>query len=364
MTDREIDVIVSASPNEISLDVHIDNVNPCEYPVLETLDCSYILNPSHGLSTKLLTCVLPSYDFSDVPTQLALTVPQKVDLATYLCDPVVIIQISAIYSNPLYNAALLLNAEYPDIVVQAIVGATPLLLFTNETDAQKDYNSTNIDYSVGARLTALVANTKWATNVLPYAIANGTCQQLNDNLTGAQRQVIQQVYVGKSGQTTSYVANDDGALQSGRGVDFFTLNCNNPSGNTNRFEKLVPNFITNWRDKTMIYKIQQGNQTWANMFLAIAVQNAIPLGGYNNWRAFNCVDAIAYACFGGTVGGGYYNYPPFLATVVSPYLAWTSNTAIGSITAALAIYMRNTNTWQVSALLKTSTYVFYLIRDF
>lgn len=201
----------------------------------------------------------------------------------------------------------------------------------------------------------------------PYTCFNintATCQQLNDNLTSAQRQVIQQVKVTKSGQTTSYAAGDDGTLQSGRGVDFFTLSCNNPSGNTNRFEELVANFITNWRDKTMIYKIQQGNQTWANMFLAIAVQNAIPLGGYSNWRAFNCVDAVVNACFEGTVGGGYYNYPPFLATVISPYNAWTGNTTKGSTTNAFAMYMRNTNTWQIAALAKTNTYPFYLIRDF
>jgi hypothetical protein len=39
----------------------------------------------------------------------------------------------------------------------------------------------------------------------------------------------------KTGANVSYQAQDDGALQFGNGVDFFTLNANNPFGNLNRF---------------------------------------------------------------------------------------------------------------------------------
>ena len=39
----------------------------------------------------------------------------------------------------------------------------------------------------------------------------------------------------KTGANISYQAQDDGALQFGNGVDFFTLNANNPFGNLNRF---------------------------------------------------------------------------------------------------------------------------------
>lgn len=38
----------------------------------------------------------------------------------------------------------------------------------------------------------------------------------------------------KTGANVSYQAQDDGALQFGNGVDFFTLNANNPFGNLNR----------------------------------------------------------------------------------------------------------------------------------
>jgi len=39
----------------------------------------------------------------------------------------------------------------------------------------------------------------------------------------------------KTGQTTSYRTGDDGDLEAGRDVDFFTLAENNPFGNTDRF---------------------------------------------------------------------------------------------------------------------------------
>ena len=39
----------------------------------------------------------------------------------------------------------------------------------------------------------------------------------------------------KTGQTTSYADGDDGDIQAGRDVDFFTLAVNNPFGNTSRF---------------------------------------------------------------------------------------------------------------------------------
>lgn len=43
----------------------------------------------------------------------------------------------------------------------------------------------------------------------------------------------------KTGQTTSYYTDDDGATQRGRDVDFFTLDGNNAFGNSNRFTDLL-----------------------------------------------------------------------------------------------------------------------------
>lgn len=56
----------------------------------------------------------------------------------------------------------------------------------------------------------------------------------------------------KTGQTTSYRTGDDGDIEAGRGVDFFTLAENNPFGNTNRFtdelggQNYTNNIVIDW----------------------------------------------------------------------------------------------------------------------
>jgi len=56
----------------------------------------------------------------------------------------------------------------------------------------------------------------------------------------------------KTGQTVSYRTGDDGDLEAGRNVDFFTLAENNPFGNTNRFtdelgtQTYTNNIVIDW----------------------------------------------------------------------------------------------------------------------
>lgn len=56
----------------------------------------------------------------------------------------------------------------------------------------------------------------------------------------------------KTGQTTSYRTGDDGDIEAGREVDFFTLAENNPFGNTNRFtdelggQTYTNNWVIDW----------------------------------------------------------------------------------------------------------------------
>jgi len=56
--------------------------------------------------------------------------------------------------------------------------------------------------------------------------------------------------IGKSGQTTSYYANDDGARQTGRGASFLVLDENNPFGHTRRFTGITGGYHngTTWVD--------------------------------------------------------------------------------------------------------------------
>ncbi len=69
------------------------------------------------------------------------------------------------------------------------------------------------------------------------------CQELNDNLTQGQRDLLQRSIPGKTGQTPTspLVAptGSDGDLELGRGVDFFTLGCDNEFGNTDRFTDFI-----------------------------------------------------------------------------------------------------------------------------
>lgn len=43
----------------------------------------------------------------------------------------------------------------------------------------------------------------------------------------------------KTGQTTSYRTGDDGDIEAGRGINFFTLNSNNPFNNDKRFTDVL-----------------------------------------------------------------------------------------------------------------------------
>lgn len=54
----------------------------------------------------------------------------------------------------------------------------------------------------------------------------------------------------KTGQTTSYRTGDDGDLERGRGVDFFTLAENNIFGNTYRFTGVTGGYYdgSNWKN--------------------------------------------------------------------------------------------------------------------
>lgn len=70
----------------------------------------------------------------------------------------------------------------------------------------------------------------------------------------------------KTGANTSYATGDDGALQRGRGVDFFTLSFNNGFGNTKRFT-----------DDT-------GNQTYTSLVVV-------------DWSTWNQVDSTVLAYY-------------------------------------------------------------------
>lgn len=146
----------------------------------------------------------------------------------------------------------------------------------------------------------------------------------------------------KTGQTTSYRTGDDGDLERGRGVDFFTLAENNPFGNTNRFtdelggqtytNKIVIDWSTYNGSTVLGYSRElqlTGNVTWNQ---AIDFCLSYNTGGFTNWRLWNMKEWMNVWYAPGTV---HFEYAPFSNVVGLAF--WTSNTNVNATAQAFVI---------------------------
>ena len=116
---------------------------------------------------------------------------------------------------------------------------------------------------------------------------NTSCSELNDLLTQTERNTLQRIASIKTGQTTSYAPGDDGDREDGRGVDFFTLDCNNPFGNTNAWtdenglQVYGNNYGINHQGEGLgWYLLTRGNLNWDTVMLNILTENTL---GYDDW---------------------------------------------------------------------------------
>jgi hypothetical protein len=142
----------------------------------------------------------------------------------------------------------------------------------------------------------------------------------------------------KTGQTTSFATGDDGDLQAGRAVDFFTLPANNPFGNTNRFTALdgsqtyANNIVIDWStyDGSTVLGYFRGsinvNRPWTDALLWAAGLNP---EGYTGWRLPNIKELQNLANY--DFGGGVLTYSP--VSLVSNSF-WSSTTANNNSAAA------------------------------
>jgi len=103
----------------------------------------------------------------------------------------------------------------------------------------------------------------------------------------------------KTDQTTSYRTGDDGDLQAGRNVDFFTLASNNPFGTTLRFtdefggSTYANNIVIDWStfngsEVLGYYRTAQGANIWDD-----AITNALALSistFTSGWRLTNMIE--------------------------------------------------------------------------
>ena len=168
----------------------------------------------------------------------------------------------------------------------------------------------------------------------------------------------------KTGQITSYRTGDDGDIEAGREVDFFTLAENNPFGNTNRFtDELGGQIYTNnividwstWNGLNVLgwYRTKQAEATWDDAIDGCLLLN---VAGFTTWYLPNVAEMFSLICFGTLPA---LNYTPFNDS--SPDILWTSTTRLGSPTAAM--HVRN-KTYYIADSLKTTSLKYYVCREF
>ena len=170
----------------------------------------------------------------------------------------------------------------------------------------------------------------------------------------------------KTGQTTSYRTGDDGDLEAGRAVDFFTLNYTNPFGNTNRFtdelggSTYTNNIVIDWStydtvagtvlgiDRNFI----TGFNTWDSQIDAALVHS---VGTFiTGWRLPNINEVMNFAWWDSTQR---YNYSPLNVTSVN---VWTST----SLDANYAFVFASVGNTPVYRYLKTNGRNSFYVRTF
>jgi len=135
----------------------------------------------------------------------------------------------------------------------------------------------------------------------------------------------------KTGQTISYATNDDGDLQEGRDVDFYTLASNNPFGNTDRFTDELGgstysnDIVIDWSTyggTTVIgwSRLVVPSTTWANH---ITNATAYSIGSFTSgWRLPNVLEMMSICKYDNVSTG--LNYTPFNVTSTGSFSTSTT----------------------------------------
>jgi hypothetical protein len=172
----------------------------------------------------------------------------------------------------------------------------------------------------------------------------------------------------KTGQTTSYVANDDGDLERGNGVSFTTLSHNNYFGNTNRFtdelggQTYTSGWVIDWSsynqvngDFIMWNNTYEATSTWAN---ALAAQ-PYTRGSHADWYLPN--ESELYNLLNRGVSPST-NYAPFNINVTANNNGLWTSTTVPNNTAAAYYFSGSAANNTITGSAKTANQRFILMR--
>ncbi len=146
----------------------------------------------------------------------------------------------------------------------------------------------------------------------------------------------------KTGQTTSYRTGDDGDIEAGRDVDFFTLAENNPFGTTDRFtDELGTQVYAN--DIVIDWSTYDGSTVlgWRKTLSAgnwnTAIDNSllVSIGSFTSgWKLPNITELQNIINYELPLN---FSYIPFNFPIAN---LWSSNTPFGATADALITYER------------------------
>jgi hypothetical protein len=175
----------------------------------------------------------------------------------------------------------------------------------------------------------------------------------------------------QSGQITSYATNDDGDLQRGRLIDFFTLPYNNGFSNTNRFtdelgtQTFANNIVIDWSTwdggtDVLGYILSlnsDSNNTTQNWATWISGQ-PYTTDGFGDWYVVNVAELNTLLNWSYTTG---LNGTPFNNPTGGAGNFWTSTTYAGN---TLNAFYKNRNNWEIRQAAKTTLLNSMWVRTF
>lgn len=204
--------------------------------------------------------------------------------------------------------------------------------------------------------------------------SGGTVAPVSVNITGSDVSIVvpdaSPAPVGcdllTTNQTTSYGDYDDGDLEEGREVDFFTLENPNPFGNTNAFtdelggQSYSNDIVIDWKTynnisgKVLGYYRVVNSGSWDT---ARVSSNSLSVGTFiNGWRLTNVRELFNLTIYEGATGNLPLNYSPL--NIATATFFWTSTT--NAATTANAMVMQNNTANATSSASKALTFPRYI----